>query len=134
MAEIILTGGRELKEYLPELAENIVEHISDQDPEHCEELLGAFVSQLFLSATKQSLRRERRARQAEGIAKAKARGVQFGSKRKPLPDNFDEVRRSWRNREMNLKEAARLCGMPTTTFYDAVRRAEQEEAGEQEAS
>ena len=107
--------------------------ISEQDPEHCEELLSAFVSHLFLSATKQSIRRERRARQAEGIAKAKARGVQFGVRRRELPDNFDEVRRAWRNREMNLKEAAKLCGMPTTTFYDAVRRAEQEDAGEQAA-
>lgn len=124
MAEIL--PDQELRNSLPKLADDLVARISEEDPEHCEELLGAFVSQLFLSATKQSLRRERRARQAEGIAKAKARGVQFGSKRKPLPDNFDEVRKSWRNREMNLKEAARLCGMPATTFYDAVRRAEQE--------
>ena len=132
MDEIL--ADQELRNSLPKLADDLVARISEEDPEHCDELLGAFVSQLFQSATKQSLSRERRERQAEGIAKAKARGVQFGSKRKPLPDNFDEVRRSWRNREMNLKEAARLCGMPTTTFYDAVRRAEQEEAGEQEAS
>ncbi len=124
MAEIL--PDQELRNSLPKLADDLVARISEEDPEHCEELLGVFVSQLFLSATKQSLRRERRARQAEGIAKAKARGVQFGTRRKPLPDNFDEVRKSWRNREMNLKEAARLCGMPATTFYDAVRRAEQE--------
>ena len=124
MDEIL--ADQELRNSLPKLADDLVARISEEDPEHCEELLGAFVSQLFLSATKQSLRRERRARQAEGIAKAKARGVQFGTRRKPLPDNFDEVRKSWRNREMNLKEAARLCGMPATTFYDAVRRAEQE--------
>lgn len=127
MEEMIFSEGRELRECLPELAENIVERITDQDPEHSQELLGAFVSQLFLAATKQSMRRERRARQAEGIAKAKARGVRFGTRRKPLPDNFNEVRRAWRDREMNLKEAAKLCGMPATTFYDAVRRAEQEE-------
>ena len=124
MAEIL--PDQELRNSLPKLADDLVARISEEDPEHCEELLGAFVSQLFLSATKQSLRRERRARQAEGIAKAKARGVQFGTRRKPLPDNFDEVRKSWRNREMNLKETSRLCGMPATTFYDAVRRAEQE--------
>ncbi len=104
MAEIL--PGQELRDSLPKLADDLVARISEEDPEHCDELLGAFVSQLFQSATKQSLSRERRERQAEGIAKAKARGVQFGSKRKPLPDNFDEVRRSWRNREMNLKEAA----------------------------
>ena len=130
MAEILL--DQELRDCLPKLADDLAAKISEQDPEHCEELLSAFVSQLFLSATKQSIRRERRARQAEGIAKAKARGVRFGTRRRALPDNFDEVRQAWRDRKMNLKEAAKLCGMPTTTFYDAVRRAE--EAEEQAAS
>lgn len=123
MAEIVF--DQELKDCLPKLADDLAAHISEQDPDHCEELLSAFVSQLFLSATKQSIRRERRARQAEGIAKAKARGVQFGTRRRELPDNFDEVRKAWRSGGMNLKEAAKLCGLPTTTFYDAVRRAEQ---------
>ena len=124
MSEILLTGERKLKDCLPELAEDIVESISAQDPEHSQELLSAFVSELFLCATKQSIRRERMVRQAEGIAAAKARGVKFGTKRTPLPDNFDEVRASWRKREITLKDAAKLCGMATTTFYDAVRRAE----------
>lgn len=134
MAEILLPENRSLKDCLPELAESIVQNISDQDPEHCQELLGTFVSQLFLFATKQTMRRERRVKQAEGIAKAKARGVQFGVKRRPLPDNFDEVRCAWRNKEMNLKKAAKLCGMPATTFYDAVRRAEQGEEQERAVS
>ena len=134
MAEIILSDGQQLEDCLPELAEDIVKRISDQDPEHSQEILSSFVAQLFLVATKQTLRRERRARQAEGIAKAKAKGVKFGVERKPLPDNFDEVRAAWRNREMNLKDAAKLCGMASTTFYDAVRRAELEDAGEQAAS
>lgn len=132
MTEISL--DQELKNCLPKLADDLVEHIFEQDPEHCEELLSAFVSQLFLSATKQGIRRERRERQAEGIAKAKARGVKFGTPRKPLPENFEEARAAWRSREMNLKEAAKLCGMPTTTFYDAVRRAELEDHSEQAAS
>ena len=71
-------------------------------------------------------------KQAEGIARAKARGVRFGSRQKPLPENFEEARRSWRGGETSLKEAAKLCGMPTTTFYDAVRRAEESEPGENE--
>lgn len=134
MAEIILSDGQQLEDCLPELAEDIVKRISDQDPEHSQEILSSFVAQLFLVATKQTLRRERRARQAEGIAKAKAKGVKFGVERKPLPDNFDEVRAAWRNKDMNLKQAAKLCGMAATTFYDAVRRAELEDAGEQAAS
>lgn len=128
VAEIILDDGQQFKDCLLELAENIVDRIADQDPEHSQEILSSFVAQLFLVATKQTLRRERKARQAEGIARAKAKGVKFGVERRPLPDNFDEVRIAWRNREMNLKEAAKRCGMASTTFYDAVRRAEEQEA------
>lgn len=114
----------EMKAELKSLAEDIVASINQKDSVNSQELLSVFVSELFLSATKQSIRADRRKKQAEGIAKAKARGVKFGTRQTPLPDNFDEVRRSWRNREINLKDAAKLCGMPTTTFYDAVRRAE----------
>ncbi len=127
MAKFSLPDNQDLIDCLPELAEGIVQSISARDPEHSQELLSAFVSQLFLSATKQTIRKERHARQAEGIAAAKARGVRFGSPQRQLPDNFDRVRISWRNREMNLEEAAKLCGMPRSTFYGAVRRAEQEE-------
>lgn len=127
MPGITLSDGRQLTDCLPEFAEDIVNSIFAQDPEHSQELLGAFVSQLFICATKQSMRRERKAKQAEGIAAAKARGVKFGVERKPLPDNFDEVRIAWRNHEMNLKEAAKLCEMAPTTFYDNVRRAEEQE-------
>lgn len=114
-----------VEEQICVLAGDIVSALNEADPAHSQELLSQLVSELFLSATKQAIREERRKKQAEGIAKAKARGVRFGTKLRPLPENFDEVRRSWRNREMNLKEAAKLCGMPTTTFYDAVRRVEQ---------
>lgn len=118
-------AGESLKEQVCALANDIVSALNQADPAHSQELLSVLVSELFLSATKQSMREERRKKQAEGIAKAKARGVRFGTRRTPLPDNFDQARLSWRNQEITLKEAAKLCGMPTTTFYDAVRRAEQ---------
>ncbi len=92
------------------------------------ELMDAFLSEMFLALAKASSRKERRQRQAEGIAAAKARGVQFGKKTPPLPDNFDMMRQAWRNGEYNLVDAAKLCGMPKSTFYNAVQRAEEEEA------
>ena len=52
-----------------------------------------------------------------------------GTRLRPLPENFEQARLSWRNQEVNLKEAASLCGMPTSTFYDAVKRVERS-AGE----
>lgn len=122
----ITDSNENIRDQLRCLAQDIAAAITSQDAGSSQELLSMFVSELFLSATQQSIRKERSQRQRKVVAEAMARGVQFGAKRRPLPDNFDEVRKLWRNHEMNLKEAAKLCDMPATTFYDAVRRAEQE--------
>ncbi len=52
----------------------------------------------------------------EGIAKAKARGIQFGRPRIPLPRNFDTVYEEWSAGEITGVEAAQKCGMPLSTF------------------
>ena len=114
----------EMKVQVQSLAQDIVRALKEQAPYHSQELLSVLVSELFLSATKLTMKEERRKKQAEGIAKAKARGVKFGTRLRPLPENFEQARLSWRNQEVNLKEAASLCGMPPSTFYDAVQRVE----------
>ena len=119
----------ELRGQLKELAQEIVSSLSGLDPEQGRELLGGFVSDLFLSVAEQSRKEERRQKQAEGIAAAKAKGVRFGRPGKPLPDNFDEARRAWREGELSLQQAADLCGIPKGTFYNAVVRREQTAAG-----
>ena len=124
MTDFLPENDQELRDCLSELAESIVAQITHPAPEHYQELLSAFVSQLFLCATRQSIRKERKARQAEGIAKAKAKGVSFGRKLRPLPDNFEEARLLWRSHEMNLQDAAKHCGLPKSTFYGAVQRVE----------
>ena len=55
-------------------------------------------------------------RQAEGIAAAKARGVRFGRPPKPLPENFTDVYRRWKNKEITGTAAAKGCSMPLSTF------------------
>ncbi len=119
----------ELRGQLKELAQEIVSSLSGLDPEQSRELLGGFVSDLFLSVAEQSRKEERRQKQAEGIAAAKAKGIRFGRPGKPLPDNFDEARRAWRAGELSLQQAADLCGIPRGTFYNAVVRREQTAAG-----
>ena len=119
----------ELRGQLKALAQEIVSSLSGLDPEQSRELLGGFVSDLFLSVAEQSRKEERRQKQAEGIAAAKAKGVRFGRPGKPLPDNFDEARRAWREGELSLQQAADLCGIPKGTFYNAVVRREQTAAG-----
>lgn len=112
---------------LQALAQEAVSVVMEADPAHGKELLGLFVADLFSQVAEQERKVERHQRQAEGIAAAKARGVRFGKKAKPLPGNFEEVRHAWRNKELTLQEAAAACGMAKTTFYNAVERAEQAE-------
>ena len=89
-------------------------------------LIADIVLQL-LSYVAQTERESIRQRQAEGIAAAKAKGVRFGRKRHTLPDNFEELRQAWRSRQMTLRAAASACGIPKTTFREAVLRAERGE-------
>jgi len=88
------------------------------------ELADAFLSELMLALARESSRENRRERQRKGIAEAKARGVRFGKPASPLPDNFESVRQTWRGGWLSLKEAARACGMPESSFYTAAQRAE----------
>ena len=90
------------------------------DTRQGKDLMGTFIADLvlqILSFVAQSERENIRRRQQEGIAAAKARGVKFGRPPLPLPENFYEVHRRWRNKELTLRQAAEACGMPAGTFY-----------------
>ena len=116
---------KEMQDQLKDLAREIVSDLSALGPEQSKELLGGFVSELFLAVAEQSRKEERRQKQAEGIAAAKAKGVRFGRPGKPLPENFDELHRAWRGGELSLQQAADACGIPRGTFYNAALRREQ---------
>ena len=65
--------------------------------------MGTFLSDIVLQVLSFAAENEHtniRQRQAEGIAAAKARGVKFGRPAVPLPENFHEVHRTWRNGEI----------------------------------
>lgn len=78
---------------------------------------GADIVLQVLSFVAENERTNIRQRQAEGIAAAKARGVKFGRPPRPLPDNFYEVHKAWRDKKLTLKEAAETCDLPVGTFY-----------------
>lgn len=124
MPAILQTDSGRTQEYIQKLAQDAVSEISKLDPTHSRELLGLFVSEVFRSATEQERREERRQRQAEGIAAAKANGVHFGPLPRTMPDNFEKLRQAWRSKELTLKEAAEACGVPKSTFRDAALRVE----------
>ena len=94
-------------------------------------LLGTFIADLVLqvlSFVAQNERENIRSRQAEGIAAAKGRGVRFGRKIKPLPDNFLENCDLWRNGQISGLEAAKRCRMPQSTFYRKAGRLRENDA------
>lgn len=91
------------------------------------DLMGTFISDIVLALLSYVAENERmniRQRQAEGIAAAKARGVKFGRPPVPLPDNFYEIHRLWREKELTLRQAAQACRLPESTFYDKARKFE----------
>lgn len=90
------------------------------DTRRGKDLMGTFLSDIVLQVLSFVAENERaniRQRQAEGIAAAKARGVRFGRPPRPLPENFREVHRQWRNKKITLRQAAEACRMPEGTFY-----------------
>lgn len=83
------------------------------------DLTGTFVADLvlqILSYVAQTERENIRQRQKEGIAAAKQRGVSFGRPRKPVPDNFEQLKRKWESREMTSRQAAYQLGIAQDTF------------------
>ena len=84
------------------------------------DLTGTFIADLvlqILSYVAETERNNIRQRQAEGIAAAKARGVQFGQQKKPLPPGVEEMRQLWAQGRVSVREAARRLDMSYTTFY-----------------
>lgn len=82
-------------------------------------LLGTLISDLMLSLLSYCSVNEYNMihqRQAEGIAAARAKGVRFGRPARPLPENFQEICKKWRNNRLTTKEAAELCRMPLSSF------------------
>jgi len=79
-------------------------------------LISDIVLQLF-SYVAQTEREMNKQRTMEGIAAAKARGVQFGRKPITKPDNFDEIRRAWALGTISEREAAKKLGVSRPTFH-----------------
>ena len=95
------------------------------DTRRDKDLLGTFIADLVLqvlSFVAQNERETIRRRQAEGIAAAKERGIHFGRRASPLPASFSIAFSLWKNGELSTSDAARLCGMPRSSFrYRALR-------------
>lgn len=93
------------------------------DTTKTKDLLGTFISEVVLQILSFVAENERdniRQRQAEGIAAARARGVQFGRPLIPMPDNFPELYRRWEAGEISIQEFASSCNMSRSTVYGRI--------------
>jgi len=83
-------------------------------------LLGKFLADIvlqILSYVAETERHNIKKRQAEGIAAAKARGVRFGRRDIPVPDNFSAVVQLWQSQQITAREAAKRLHVSTSWFY-----------------
>lgn len=90
------------------------------DTTQAKDLLGTLISDIVLQLLSFAAENERvniRQRQAEGIAAAKARGVRFGRPEKPVTPGFLDAYCAWREGKITIRQAAKRCKMPQTTFY-----------------
>lgn len=104
-------------------ADIIIQDMPLLDTSKTKDLMGMFISDLvlqLLSFVAQNERELIRQRQAEGIAAAKNRGVQFGKPKIKLPDNFPELYEKWCQKQLTIQEFANLCHIGRSTLYNKI--------------
>lgn len=75
-----------------------------------------------LSSIAQQERETIRARQAEGIATAKAKGKYLGRPIVQMPDNWHDVMQQWKSGAITAVKAMELTGLKRSTFYKLVKQ------------
>lgn len=83
------------------------------------DLTGVLIADIVLQLLSYVAQTEREfihQRQAEGIAAARQRGVQFGRTPKTRPETFETLKAAWRHGELSAREAAKQLGITHTTF------------------
>ena len=89
------------------------------DTRKSRDLTGTLIADIVLQLLSYVAQTERefiRQRQAEGIAAAKLRGVQFGRKPKEKPPEYPTVLEAWRRKELSARAAAARLGVTHKTF------------------
>ncbi|OZS78246.1 DNA recombinase [Tetzosporium hominis] len=91
--------------------------------------MGTFIAELVLQILSWMAEEEReriRKRQREGIDLALQNGIQFGRPTVFVSDEFKEVYRKWKARELTAVEAMQEAGVKKTSFYKLVKALEDE--------
>ena len=83
------------------------------------DLTGTLIADIVLQLLSYVAQTERdfiKQRQKEGIAAAKARGVQFGRTPMERPADYDQIKASWFQEKISAREAGRQLGVTHKTF------------------
>ena len=91
--------------------------------------MGTFIADLVLQILSWMAEEEReriRKRQREGIDLALQNGIQFGRTPVVVSEEFKEVYRKWKAKELTAVEAMQEAGVKKTSFYKLVRELEEE--------
>lgn len=82
-------------------------------------ITGKFLADLVLQVLSYVAQVEREninQRQREGIKVAKEKGIKFGRPKKEYPENFLQVAKLWKRRELSLREGAEKLNVSHSTF------------------
>lgn len=93
------------------------------------DLTGTLIADIVLQLLSYVAQTEREfihRRQAEGIAAAKARGVQFGARPMKRPVEYEACRSAWARGEISARQAGRQLGVTHKTFLRWAREADKE--------
>ncbi|GKW45871.1 recombinase family protein [Planococcus sp. NCCP-2050] len=91
--------------------------------------MGTFIADLVLQILSWMAEEEReriRKRQREGIDLALRKGIQFGRPTVFVSEEFKEVYRRWKAKELTAVEAMQEAGVKKTSFYKLVKAIEEE--------
>lgn len=94
------------------------------------DLLGTLISDMVLMLLSYVAQQEREfihQRQKEGIALARAKGVQFGRPKKPFPVGFLSAYTAYRARNITAKQACEQLGVTMGSFLWCCRKKQEEE-------
>ncbi len=94
------------------------------DTRRGKDLMGTFLSDIVLQVLSFVAENERiniHQRQAEGIAAAKKRGVQFGRPYVPPPSDFQKIVSEWEAGRLPFRDALARSGLSEATFYRRLR-------------
>ncbi len=97
------------------------------DTGYQKDLVGTLIADVVLMLLSYVSEQERlfiKQRQAEGIAVAKAKGVQFGRPPKPKPQNFDDVYAEYLEHTITAQHAADILGISYNAFLWQRRKAQ----------